>query len=158
MAKLPKGVTTALLLQLGGFTLKNIPGFNKETLKFQVENGNLYIYESDLPSFLERVEKEGLDKNAFAQLLIEVGAVIEGERPAFGGKRAEGVSTRINSRERAEQVVTSTEPGAIEKFMEIMTEMLRLAQEGNTLIKGKAQISLATKTQASILENEKPKL
>lgn len=153
MSKLPKQTVQALLLQLGKFTLAGIPGFTKETFKTQVENAGLKLYESDLPGFFEKLP-EDVDKDAFADLLDYAGVIIPGQRPAFGGRTA-GTGVRINSRERAEQVVTSTEPNAVETFMELMTEMLQLAKEADALIKGKGQISIAIKNVGESIKHRK---
>lgn len=150
MAKLPKQAVTTLLQQLGTFTLKGLPGFNKQSFATQVQNAGLYLYESDLPKFLEKVE----EPEKFEALLREAGAVLQGSRPAFGGKSA-GTGVRINSRERAEQVVTSTEPNAVETFMEIMTEILNLAKEADKLIHGKGQISIAIKNVGAGIKRRK---
>ena len=154
MAKLTKSEVSTLLLQLGSFVLNKFPGFTEETLRQQVKNAGLHLYESEVESIAEKSKKFGVDPQQFVDLLYNVGAILEGTRPAFGGKRGE-VTTRINSRERAEQVVTSTEPGAVEKFMELMSELIAIAKEADKLIAGKGKISLAIKNEGDLIKRRK---
>ena len=145
--KRPNKAETVLFLgTLGSFVLNKVPGFSRETFLAQAREGGFKLYEEELAEVIETVKKKnaGLDGEAFKDLLYDAEVILEGKRPAFGGGGG-GAQVKINSRERAEEVVTSKDPDAVDKFIEIMTEFINLKKLADELIKDRAEISIAIK-------------
>lgn len=150
-----KAETVIFLGTLGGFVLNKVPGFSKETFKAQAQQGGFKLYEEELEDVAETVKKKNpsLVSQDFIDLLHYAGVVLEGKRPAFGGvSGAGGAQIKINSRERAEEVVTSKEPNAVEQFMEIMSGIVDLKKDADKLIEGRAEISVAIKNLGEFIK------
>ena len=155
-----KAETVAFLGTLGSFVLNKVPGFPEETFINQARQGGFKLYEEELESVVALIKKgqnKDLNGSAFIDLCHRAGIVIEGERPAFGGHQGTGPAIKINSRERAEEVVTATTPGAVDAFMEIMSGMLSLKKDADVLIKGKAEISIAIKNVGEYVKKREVK-
>lgn len=145
-----KDLTVNFVLAQYGVLKANIPGITQATVSAQLKHGGYYLYESEVEELIkQQTEKLGegkFDGDFLKLMLLEAGAIKQGERPAFGGRQGER-SVRINSMERALEVVN--DPNDAPLVVEIMTEMIKLREKINPLINKKATCSIA-------LKNEKP--
>lgn len=149
-----KEETVNILLNMASFVENQVGGFTPEIFKAQCEKQGLFLYESEVPEVVKKQQEKEPSFNGdfFTNLLLNAGAIEEGDRPYFGGVAGGGL-TRINTRERAEEV--ANDPKDVEAIMEIMSDILALGEKLNPMIDKKAELSVALKNKGKYIKRRK---
>lgn len=144
MAKRPeKKITVSFITSMFAALDANVPGITLDSIKAQFDFGHYFLYGKEVDPLVEKLSAE--DENFNAELFrerLELTEVVKaGSAPAFGGSRV----TRINSKERAEQV--ANDPEDVDTIVEIITAMVQLRDKLNPLISEHASFGLAVKNK-----------
>lgn len=117
----------------------------KEAVVMTVEANKDFIIKSF--EIAEIAEKNGVDEVLFTEFLKEVGAFVESKAKEAGvpGER----KTRIDSAERALEVLNVPTEENVARFTELMKQLVAVAKEASTFITEKGSISLAIKNKKS---------
>jgi len=146
-----KDEVVSILLNMSAFVQNQVANFTPEVFKAQCEQKSLFLYEAELPDLVEKQKKAdpSFDGDFFVNLLLNAGAVEEGDRPYFGGVAGGGL-TRINTRERAEEV--ANDPKDIDVVIELMSQILEIGKQLDPLINKKAELSVALKNKGEFVK------
>lgn len=144
----------SILLNMASFVENGVGNFTPEVFKSQCEKKSLFLYEDEVqPIIAKEKEKDpSFNGDFFANLLLSANAVEEGSRPAFGGVSGGGL-TRINTRERAEEV--ANDPKDVEAIMELVSKILEIGDQLDPLIDKKAELSVALKNKGEFVKKRK---
>jgi hypothetical protein len=119
-----------------------VPGQTVENIAAQAGYRNHFLYEGELKPLVEKLteKNKAFDVKGFITMLQKIGAVKEGEAPAFGG--GGGALTSINSIERAQEVALE---GKAEEVKGYMDQIVELRKKVDALLKPGYGCSVALK-------------
>lgn len=149
-----KDETVSILLNMAAFVQNQVANFTPEVFKAQCEQKSLFLYEDEVAGVVEKQLKADptFDGDFFTNLLLSANAIQEGERPYFGGVAGGGL-TRINTRERAEEV--ANDPKDIDTIIELVSQILEIGKQLDPLINTKAELSVALKNKGIYVKKRK---